>query len=87
MMVAVRFSGMPRTHAAGSRLHRPAILPIGVRFHHGRLTGAAVLDPDDPSRLFDLGTVLGAAGQMLADPVAVDAHTVGTARTTFETKA
>jgi Ca-activated chloride channel family protein len=40
--------------------------------------GAAMLDPENPDRLFDLGTVLGAAGQLeAAQPMLERAHAAG----------
>ena len=40
--------------------------------------GAAMLDPENPERLFDLGTVLGAAGQLeAAQPMFEQAHAAG----------
>ena len=40
--------------------------------------GAAILDPENPERLFDLGTVLGAGGQLdAAQPMLEQAHAAG----------
>jgi Ca-activated chloride channel family protein len=40
--------------------------------------GAAILDPENPERLFDLGTVLGAGGQLeAAQPMLEQAHVAG----------
>ncbi len=40
--------------------------------------GAAMLDPENPERLFDLGTVLGAGGQIeVAAPILEQAHAAG----------
>ena len=40
--------------------------------------GAAMLDPENPERLFDLGTALGAGGQLeIAEPILEQAHTGG----------
>lgn len=40
--------------------------------------GAAILDPENPERLFDLGTVLGAGGQIeAAVPILEQAHAAG----------